>query len=313
MSTPKPHTVRKHIMPLNMNKLRGRMLSMPKINQNAKSDFLLVYGQKSTIEKWSPLANELRNYGNVTMPDLPGIGGMQSFYRIGENPTLDNYADYLAAFIKLRFRRKKIIIIGMSFGFIVVTRMFQKYPDLTKKVTLLINLSGFVHKNDLRLSNWQKKEIKLYAKFFSYSPTARIYRTIVYDEFIYKNIHKQKRPEFNKLSNKDKRKSLKIELTIQKKNDTRSHMYILHEIMKLNNTHKEVDLPVWSLVGKYDEYLYEENVKSHLESVFSKYHEIKLKKTTHKVYYSELTPEYLAQSMPYKLKVLLNRQNKRKK
>lgn len=312
MPISKPHTIRKYITPLNMNKLRGRMLVMPKLNQNAKTDFLLVYGQKSTIERWSVLANELRQYGNVVLPDLPGIGGMQSFYKIKEEPTIDNYADYLAAFVKLKFSRKKIVIVGMSFGFVVVTRMLQKYPELDKKVSLLINLSGFAHKNDIKLTSWQKKQVKLYAKLFSFSSTARLYRWFVYDEYIYKIIHQNKSKELDKLSNKEKTKLLRSEISDQKKNDTRTHMFVLREVMKLDNTKQTIDLPVWSLVGKFDEYLYAENVRSHLESIFSKYHEIKLKKSTHKINYYDMTPEYINNSIPYKLKTLLNRQNKQK-
>jgi pimeloyl-ACP methyl ester carboxylesterase len=311
MPSPKPHTTRSYITPLNMNKLRGRMLIMPKLKPQANTEFLLVYGQKSTLEKWGVLASELRNYGNVTMPDLPGIGGMQSFYRINEKPTTDNYADYLAAFIKLRYRRKKIVIIGMSFGFIVVTRMLQKFPDLIEKVELIINLSGFAHNENLKLTIRQKKEIRLYTKLFSTKYASRLYRGIFYDEFVYRYIYKYRHKESRSLSHSEFRKVMKKELTLQKKNDTRTHMYILHSVFKLDNTLIPIDKPVWSIVGSYDEYLDADSVKRSLEIIFSKYHEIKLKSKTHKLNNSELTPEYIANAIPYKLKVLLNRQNRK--
>ena len=82
MPNSKPHTIKKYISPLYMDKLRGRMLVLPKQKTTTKTDFLIVYGLNSTIEKWSSLAYELRKYGNVTMPDLPGMGGMQSFYKL---------------------------------------------------------------------------------------------------------------------------------------------------------------------------------------------------------------------------------------
>ncbi len=312
MPTSKPHTIRKYITPIYMNKLKGRMLNMPKLKQTSKIDFLVIYGQKSTIEKWTNLLQELRNYGNVTMPDLPGMGGMQSFYKINDTPTIENYADYLAAFIKLRFSRKKIVIIGMSFGFVVVTRMLQKYPELTKKVELVINLSGFTHRNDLKLTSMQRKNIRLYSKLFSYHSTSKAYRGIMFEDFIFKKTYERRRKIDKSISPRERSKIIKEDYKIQKKNDSRTHMFILGEILKLNLAEESIDLPVWSLVGKYDEYLDSEIVKSHLESIYYKYHEIKLKKTTHKVENNAMTPEYMAQAVPYKLKQLFNRLNKRK-
>jgi hypothetical protein len=189
MPISKPHTGKKYIFPLNMNKLRGRMLIVPKLRANSKTEFLVIYGQKSTLEKWLSLALELSKYGNVTMPDLPGFGGMQSFYKINEKPTIDNYADYLAAFIKLRYRRKKIVIIGLSFGFVVVTRMFQKYPDMTSRVNFVINVSGFCHKDDIRLSKWKKSRITSMSKLFTYYSASSIHGTFMEDELIHKLVH----------------------------------------------------------------------------------------------------------------------------
>ncbi len=310
MANSKPHVGRKYIFPLNMNKLRGRMLNMPKNTQSSKADILIVYGQKSSLEKWSPLANELRKYGNVTMPDLPGIGGMQNFYRINEKPSLDNYADYLASFIKLRYRRKKIVIVGMSFGFVVVTKMLQKYPDLNKKVNLLINLSGFVHKDDIKLSVLHKYELRLLSKLLAHKSLASIYGSVAHDEFVYKLRHRKKYGKTHGIPKSEMKRNIKYDLNILRKCDTRTHMYILGALTKLDNSHQTIDLPIWSLVGSFDEFLYPDSVKNHLEMVFSKYHEIKLKKKSHSGIIGVLTPENIAQSVPFRLKALLNRQNK---
>src|SRR3982751_3045218 len=95
-----------YIRPLEMNGLTGRMLHMP-APKNKKRDILLIYGHHSCLERMYGVAEDLNQYGAVTMPDLPGFGGMDSFYKIGMEPTLDNLADYLAAFIKLRYKGKK--------------------------------------------------------------------------------------------------------------------------------------------------------------------------------------------------------------
>src|ERR1700734_583988 len=95
-----------YIVPLNMNGLQGRMLRLP-APLNKKREILFVYDRHSSLERWWPLARELNRYGGVTMPDLPGFGGMHSLYRIGEKPSLDALADYLAAFMKLRYKRRR--------------------------------------------------------------------------------------------------------------------------------------------------------------------------------------------------------------
>ncbi len=138
-------------MPLNMNGLQGRMLRLP-APPSKKRDILFVYGQHSTLERWWGLIQELNRYGSVTVPDLPGYGGMDSLYKIGKSPTFDELADYLAAFVKLRYKRGRITIVGLSIGFAVVTRMLQRYPDLAKRVDLLVSVVGLAHHDDFVLS-----------------------------------------------------------------------------------------------------------------------------------------------------------------
>src|SRR3954468_11091969 len=123
MATKKSKNPADYIVPLNINGLDGRMLKLPApaTKQAQGREILFVYGHHSSLERWWGLVQVLNRYGAVTMPDMPGFGGMDSFYKIGRKPTIDNMADYLAAFIKLRYKRKKIVIVGMSFGFAVAT------------------------------------------------------------------------------------------------------------------------------------------------------------------------------------------------
>src|SRR5205085_11669969 len=100
-----PHKVTRnpvdYIVPLNINGLEGRVMHLPapKTKKAGQREILFVYGLHSSLERWWGLTQVLNRYGAVTMPDLPGFGGMDSFYTIGKKPTLDNMADYLAAFV----------------------------------------------------------------------------------------------------------------------------------------------------------------------------------------------------------------------
>jgi len=139
-----------YIAPLDMNGLSGRMLHVP-APAGKKTEFLFIYGQHSSLERWWGLIQYIGRYGAVTAVDLPGLGGMDSFYTIGKKPTLDNFADYLAAFIKMRYKNKRVVVVGMSLGFAIVTRMLQRYPELKKNVSMLVSLVGLVHGDDFKI------------------------------------------------------------------------------------------------------------------------------------------------------------------
>src|SRR3569623_1590822 len=149
MPTKLPQNPADYIVPLNINGLEGRMLHVP-APKGKRSDveIMFIYGAHSSLERWWGLMQVLNDYAAVTMPDLPGFGGMDSFYRIGKKPTIDNLADYLAAFVKMRYKRKKVVIAGMSFGFVIATRMLQRHPELVKKVELMVSIVGFAHHDD---------------------------------------------------------------------------------------------------------------------------------------------------------------------
>src|SRR5687767_12840820 len=107
-----------YVVPLEINGLNGRMLKIPPPD-GRKREILLIYGHHASLERLQGLVELLNDYAGVTMADLPGFGGMDSFYNIGKKPTLDNMADYLAAVIKLRYRNRRFTIVGVSFGFLV--------------------------------------------------------------------------------------------------------------------------------------------------------------------------------------------------
>jgi pimeloyl-ACP methyl ester carboxylesterase len=140
------------IVPLNMNGLQGRMLRLPAAKSDNKRELLIVYGHHAKLERWWGLIQNFNEFGNVTMPDLPGFGGMDSFYKIGQKPSIDNLADYLASFIKLRYKRRRLTIVGISFGFVIATRMLQRYPELAKRVDMVISCVGFAHHDDFTFS-----------------------------------------------------------------------------------------------------------------------------------------------------------------
>lgn len=277
------------IVPLNMNGLQGRMMRMS-APPAKKREILLVYGHHALLERWWSLAQNLNAYGAVTMPDLPGFGGMDSFYKAGKKPTIDNYADYLASFIKLRYRQKRLTIVGISFGFVVATRMLQRYPELTKKVDLIVSLVGFTHKDDLVFKPATRELISVCSKLVSTRPCATIMRYGFLNKPVIGGLYRRlsrPRKRFAQAEPAEFAATIDFDVYLWQNNDVRTHWATTAAFMSLNNCEKQIDLPVWHVCAKDDYYFNYNIVEQHMRVVFSDYHQATINIKAH-------TPSILA-------------------
>jgi pimeloyl-ACP methyl ester carboxylesterase len=265
-----------YIVPLNMNGLQGRMLHMP-APKNHPREILFVYGHHSSLERWFGLMQNLNRYGAVTMPDLPGFGGMDSFYKIGEQGSIDQLADYLAAFIKMRYKRRRVTIAGMSLGFVVVTRMLQRYPDMTKKVDMLISIAGFAHKDDFTFSKQRMFWYRLAARTFSLPVTSSFFRHVCLNSSIlravYGHTHNAK-DKLKGLRGEELEQMMNIEIGLWHDNDVRTYMRTSVEFLSLDNCKEKVNLPVYHVAISADRYFSAHNVEQHFRVIFTDYHEV---------------------------------------
>ncbi len=261
-----------YIKPLNMNGLEGRMLRLPAQKKRAKREILFIYGQHSSIERWRGLAEEFSKFGNLTMPDLPGMGGMESFYKLGQAASIDNHADYLAAFMKLKFSRKQVTIIGMSLGFVIVTRMLQRHPELTKRVDMLVSIVGLAHAEDFIFSRRRHFFYHYGAAFFSLRLPAYVFRKLFlrpgYLRRVYAHSFNAKE-KFERLSGDEFERTMDTEIQLWQINDIRSQMKTSYEMLTLDNTKVRVNLPVHHVVAKHDRYFNNVKVEEHMRRIFS--------------------------------------------
>jgi pimeloyl-ACP methyl ester carboxylesterase len=262
-----------YIATLDINGLEGRMLHMPAFTSR-KREILLIYGHHAMLERWWGLAQNLNEYGNVTMPDLPGFGGMDSFSKIGKFPSVDNYADYLAAFIKMKYRKKKVTIVAISFGFVIATRMLQRYPELTKKVDMLVSIVGFVHKDDFLFTPRNQKLFRGIARVFATRPVAFLIRYCFLNNFIlttlYSRMPNSKR-RMIEVPPEEFRLTMDFEVQIWQANDVRTHWMTTYEFLNLDNCAKQVNLPIFHVISKQDHYFNNDLVKQHMLVVFTSY------------------------------------------
>jgi pimeloyl-ACP methyl ester carboxylesterase len=284
MANKLPSSPADYIVPLNINGLDGRMLHVP-APKGKTAEILFVYGHHSSLERWWGLMQVLNRYAAVTMPDLPGFGGMDSFYSIGRKPSIDNMADYLAAFIKLRYKRKKVSIAGMSFGFIIVTRMLQRYPELAKKVTLLVSIVGFAHHEDFTFSKPRYYGYLGGTKILSHKVPATLFRYIALHPVILRNFYGKThnaKHKFKQANSPEELEMLKdVEVGLWHDNDVQTWAYTTAEFLTFDNTKQRVDLPVWHVAAEADHFFDNYLVEQHMKVIFKDYHQTKIDMTTH--------------------------------
>lgn len=294
-----PHIPAKFIVSLNVNGMSGRMLHMPS-KKDKQRDILVVYGHHSSLERMYGIASLLNRYGPVTMSDLPGFGGMDSFYKIGQKPTLDNLADYLASIIKLRYKNRRFTVIGCAFGFLVVTRMLQKYPEITEKVDLVISAEGFAHKDDLTFSKLRQLFYKYAARIFSRRLPAVFFRNLILHPFMLRKYY------LHSLDGKEKTAIAELQVELWRINDVRTYMYSVVEQLKLNNCESQVNLPVWHISLRNNKYFDSHILEQHMRVIYTDFYNfpIKLKKRTSRVMASQ---KELSKLLPPKLRNQLNK------
>jgi len=271
------HNPEDYIVPLNISGLDGRMLHMPATGKG-KREILFIYGHHSTLERWWGLVEVLSTFGTVTMPDLPGFGGMDSFYKVGREPSIDNMADYLAAFIKWRYKRKKkVTLAGMSFGFVVLTRMLQRYPELVPKVDMLVSIVGFAHRDDFLFSPRRHRVYRIASGILARPVPAFLFRYIALNPLVLRLAYARTPHAKNKFATEQSKeefnRQMDVEVVLWHKNDVRTHWYTTHEFLDLDNCTVQVPLPVWHVSSAHDHFFDHRVVEQHMRIIFSEFHE----------------------------------------
>jgi pimeloyl-ACP methyl ester carboxylesterase len=265
-----------YIEPININGLKGRMLRVPgpKANVADNKEILILYGHHALLERWWSLVQNYQQYGNVTLPDLPGFGGMDSFYKIGRRPDVDAFADYLAAFIKLRYKRKKVAIVAISYGFVIATRMLQNYPELVKKVDLLVSTVGFMHHDDFHFTPRQRRFYRFVTRLFATRPVAIFIRYFCLNSFVITKLYARLpagKKRFIEVGPEEFGTMITFEVVLWQANDVRTHWLTTSEFLTLDNCKKQIDLPVWHVASGFDHYFNNHNVEQHMLVVFTDY------------------------------------------
>jgi pimeloyl-ACP methyl ester carboxylesterase len=263
------------ISPLAVNGLHGRVLHMPAPKKGAP-EALFIYGHHSNLERWQGIMQLLNQRCAVTMPDLPGFGGMDSLYTIGKPATIDNLADYLADFMRDRYKNgERVVVIGMSLGFVIVTRMLQRHPDLVRNVSKLISLFGFAHSRDFILPPNRRNFFLWGSRVFALPVLSDIYRSLFLNSFVLSRAYHKTpnaREKFKNATPEQQQANMAFEIKLWQESDLRTYMKTGSEFLTLDNTTVHVGLPVHHVAVAADRYFDNASVQKHFEKIFITFH-----------------------------------------
>lgn len=239
-------------------------------------EVVFIYGHHSSIERWQGMMELINERFTVTMPDLPGFGGMESLYKIGKPATLDNLADYLADFMRQQYKTgQKVTLVGMSLGFAVATRMLQRHPDIAKNIDRLVSLFGFASASDFDVPEKRRRLFLHASKTFSLPVLHKLYRTLFLNSFVLsKTYHKtpNAREKFKNTAPEEMLQNMAFEIKLWQDDDTRTYMKTGNEIMTLNNTKVKVALPVYHIAVQNDRFLNNQSVEKHFRQIFTNFY-----------------------------------------
>ncbi len=272
-----------YIEPLHVNGMAGRILKAPATSKRNR-EILLLYGHHALLERWWGLVQNLQPYGTVTMPDMPGFGGMETFYKIGQQASIDNYADYLAAFVKMYYKRKRFTIIGISFGFVVATRMLQKYPELVKKVDLVVSMVGFMHRDDFLFPPKRRVDYHIYTRMIGARPLPLLIRYVLLNHFVISRVSMMLPGSKRRLkgrSNEYAKRYIDYDVMLWQKNDVRTHWRTTSEFLDLDNCQTQINLPVYHVQASGEHYFDNAIVEQHMRVVFADYESVVMKSAAH--------------------------------
>lgn len=264
----------KSITSLHVNGMNGRMLRLPPKKNQGSREILLIYGHHSSLERMFGIAEVLNKYGAVTMPDLPGFGGMDSFYKIGGKPDIDSFADYLAAFMKLKYKRRRVTIICMSFSVPLMVKTLQKYPELRKKVDSFISISGFVRHDDFIFSKSEYWGLRALSVVASKRLPAYLIKVLLFNKPVLKLAYGSVSKTHNKMkdakSEEELKRRINYEANLWNINDVRTRFSTIGMMLKLDVCNSNVDVQAYHITATSDRYFDHQVVEQHMRIVFDK-------------------------------------------
>lgn len=275
------------IEPLEVSGLSGRILEFsPAKKADDHRIIILVYGQHASLERVFGIAEYLSQFGRVLVPDLPGFGGMTTWRRTGQKPTFENYAEYLGSFIDQKVGSKKSLqIVGMSFGFWVITRLFQLRPDLAKRCRLVASLVGFVDGQSMKFG-FRQRHFYLKTTWLIQNPAlAWVFNRICLPPPLLKFVYSKTplwKGKLSGVSPADKKTLVDFEVNLWQINDTATWASTARQMMTKNlKGQPSIKTTLLHIATDNDQYIDPQKNQIDLEQVYGRVDIVTVKTPAH--------------------------------
>lgn len=258
------------ISPLTVQGLKGRMLVHPSRKAGSGRMIVYVYGIHGSLERFYGVINFLARFGKVVVPDLPGFGGMETFYKVGKQPTLDAYGDYVADFIKQELPEGKITLIGLSLGFVVITRMLVRHPELHGRVELVISAMGLADGRDLNLKPPAVWAVQTLLFLGQSRPLANTIQYFATRKWMLRLMYSGDNPKMKALPPEERPGLIEFESYLWRCNDMQTYCVAMKQLFELRQPGAKVPLTVHHIETKNDHWLDTDAAERHVAAIYKK-------------------------------------------
>ena len=275
---------KKHLKSIEYNGLSGRLLHLP---SKKKKTIIFLGGLHASQERLYGITTWLNRYGEVYAPDLPGFGGMDSFYKIGLKPTADNYADYLHHFFAVHHLDKDLILVGNSLGFQFFTTMLSRYPSDKDKFSKAIGLVAFADADNFNLPRSKRIFLWFITTLGKTKLGGAFFRYIVFNRvglFIMLRTFEKFKAKMKSEDAEHRKEILDMETHLWLVNDPRTHGATAKDMFKRNLTPlfpSPIDLGMVNIVTENDQYVDNKKVEKSFNRIFDSYSAYPLKLKVH--------------------------------
>lgn len=258
------------ISPLTVQGMRGRKMVHPSRKPGAGRTIVFVYGIHGSLERFYGVINFLARFGEVVVPDLPGFGGMETFYKIGKQPTLDNYGDYVAEFLQQELPEGRITLIGLSYGFVVITRMLVRHPELHGRVDLVVSAMGLADGRDLNMKPPLRWAVETLLALGQVRALARTIQYFATRRWMLRLMYSGNNPKMKALPPKERPGLIAFESYLWRCNDMQTYCVAMKELFSLRQTNSEVPLTVHHIETEHDHWLNTDAAEEHIDAIYKK-------------------------------------------
>lgn len=272
---------------LSQGGMTGRLATY-KARTNTKRVIYMISGMHTSHERMSPIAHYFSKYGTVIAPDLPGVGGMDSFFTVNQEFSLNSYADFLYDFFKQQKIKStnKPTIVGMSFGFLVLTRMLQRHPDTHDWFEQVVAIGGFGQQSDFN-NKLAVKITPVISLPLSTRPGAWFLETFIFKKPVLKVLFKIAKlignTKHNSVSNEDRKALIDMETSLWVENDARTRFHIYRMFLNTNLVKgaQPIGNHLYNLFIPSDQWVKHDEVQKSMKRLYKKVTKLQLDSTLH--------------------------------